>query len=155
MAAGRDVSGWWRSLLATRPPDGKRWPTELVLPADHRLRPVGDIGAAAGLCHVTYLGSGPVGAFRHSAHRNRVGCPESDPLSSPGDIIEYNSLASSAMIVEWGGVAERLSPLADDYAALRLPRSRDVRGEYDLVIVNAGSSAGSEDLNTARIIVSG
>ena len=67
----------------------------------------------------------------------------------PGDIIEYNSLVLSAMIAEWGGLPERLPPLADDYAALR---ERVVAARRtDLVIINAGSSAGSEDY-TARVV---
>jgi putative molybdopterin biosynthesis protein len=37
----------------------------------------------------------------------------------PGDIIEYNSLVLGAMIREWGAVADRLPPLADDYTAIR------------------------------------
>ncbi|MCX7707225.1 MAG: molybdopterin-binding protein, partial [Anaerolineae bacterium] len=51
---------------------------------------------------------------------------------------------------EWGGQPTRLPPLPDDYAAIRqsvLAAAHD----HDLVIVNAGSSAGSEDY-TARIV---
>jgi putative molybdopterin biosynthesis protein len=120
--------------------------TELVLPANHRLRPQ-DIGAAAGSGHAT------VSVRR----RPRIAIqPTGTELVAPGtavqpgDIIEYNSLVLSAMIAEWGGLPERLPPLADDYAALR-DRIKDAAREYDLVIVNAGSSAGSEDY-TARII---
>ena len=54
------------------------------------------------------------------------------------------------MIVEWGGAATRLPPLADDYAAIR-DRILEAVQTHDLVIVNAGSWAGSEDF-TARIV---
>ena len=120
--------------------------TELVLPANHRLRPQ-DIGAAAGAGH-THL------CVRR---RPRVAIqPTGTELVAPGAelhpgaIIEYNSLVLAAMVREWGARADRLPSLADDYAAIRervLAAARD----HDLVIVNAGSSAGSEDF-TARII---
>ena len=120
--------------------------TELILPANHRLRPQ-DIGAAAGAGH-----------SQLSVRRKpRVAIqPTGTELVAPGDtlypgaIIEYNSLVLAAMVHEWGGLADRLPPLADDYAAIRervLAAARD----HDLVIINAGSSAGSEDF-TARIV---
>ena len=120
--------------------------TELILPANHQLRPQ-DIGAAAGAGH-----------SQLSVRRKpRVAIqPTGTELVAPGAalypgaIIEYNSLVLAAMVREWGGLADRLPPLADDYAAIRarvLAAARD----HDLVIINAGSSAGSEDF-TARIV---
>ena len=120
--------------------------TELILPANHRLRPQ-DIGAAAGAGH-----------SQLSVRRKpRVAIqPTGTELVAPGAalypgaIIEYNSLVLAAMVREWGGLADRLPPLVDDYAAIRarvLAAARD----HDLVIINAGSSAGSEDF-TARIV---
>jgi len=43
------------------------------------------------------------------------------------------------MIAEWGGVATRMAPLADDTAAIR-GRILEAAQTHDLVIVNAGSS---------------
>ncbi|MCU0502746.1 MAG: molybdopterin-binding protein, partial [Anaerolineae bacterium] len=120
--------------------------TELILPANHRLRPQ-DIGAAAGAGH----------ARLNVRRRPRVAIqPTGTELVAPGsnlrpgDIVEYNSLVVGAMIAEWGGSATRLPPLADDYAAIR-DRILEAAQTHDLVIVNAGSSAGSEDF-TARIV---
>lgn len=120
--------------------------TELILPANHRLRPQ-DIGAAAGAGHAQL----PV------RRRPRVAIqPTGTELVGlgtqvrPGDIIEYNSLVLAAMVEDWGGQATRLPPLADDYAAIR-QSVLDAARDHDLVIVNAGSSAGSEDF-TARIV---
>jgi putative molybdopterin biosynthesis protein len=120
--------------------------TELILPANHRLRPQ-DIGAAAGAGH-----------SQLSVRRKpRVAIqPTGTELVAPGAalypgaIIEYNSLMLAAMVREWGGLADRLPSLADDYAAIRA-RVLAAAREHDLVIINAGSSAGSEDF-TARII---
>jgi putative molybdopterin biosynthesis protein len=120
--------------------------TELILPANHQLRPP-DIGAAAGAGH----------ARLDVRRKPRIailptGTELVPPGSNvrPGDIIEYNSLVLAAMIGEWGAAPTRLAPLSDDYAALRA-RILEAAQTHDLVIVNAGSSAGSEDF-TARII---
>jgi putative molybdopterin biosynthesis protein len=120
--------------------------SELILPANHRLRPQ-DIGAAAGSGHARLM----------VRRRPRVAIqPTGTELVQPGvtlrpgDIIEYNSLVLGAMIREWGGLPDRLPPLADDYAAIR-SRILEAARDHDLVIVNAGSSAGSEDF-TARIV---
>jgi len=120
--------------------------TELILPANHWLRPQ-DIGAAAGSGH----------AWLSVRRKPRVAIQPTgtelvapgDPLH-PGDIIEYNSLVLGAMVQEWGGEPTRLPPLADDYDAIR-DRIMEAARDHDLVIVNAGSSAGSEDF-TARIV---
>ncbi len=120
--------------------------TELILPANHRLRPQ-DIGAIAGAGHTQAL----------VRRRPRVAIQPTGtelvmpgtPLR-PGDIIEYNSLVLAAMIQEWGGQPTRLPPLSDDYASIR-QRVLEAAHTHDLVIVNAGSSAGSEDY-TARIV---
>jgi putative molybdopterin biosynthesis protein len=132
--------------LHVRPMGEDMVASELILPANHRLRPQ-DIGAAAGSGH----------AWLMVRRRPRVAIqPTGTELVQPGatlrpgDIIEYNSLVLGAMIREWGGEATRLPPLADDYAAIR-DRVLEAAQDHDLVIVNAGSSAGSEDF-TARIV---
>ncbi len=120
--------------------------TELILPANHKLRPQ-DIGAAAGAGHMRL----------NVRRRPRIAIqPTGTELVAPGsalkpgDIIEYNSLVIAAMVAEWGGLPTRLAPLADAYDAIR-DRVLEAAATHDLVIVNAGSSAGSEDF-TARIV---
>ncbi len=120
--------------------------TELILPANHRLRPQ-DIGAAAGAGHARVtVRRRPRVAIQPTG--TELVAPGSD--LHPGDIIEYNSLVLAAMIHEWGGEPDRLAPLSDDYAAIR-QRVLEASATHDLVIVNAGSSAGSEDF-TAHIV---
>ena len=89
--------------------------TELILPANHRLRPQ-DIGAAAGSGHAELM-SAASRAIAIQPTGTELVAP-GDPLR-PGDIIEYNSLVIGAMVQEWGGLPTRLPPLADDYAAIR------------------------------------
>lgn len=120
--------------------------TELILPANHQLRPQ-DVGAAAGAGHARLcVRRKPRVAIQPTG--TELVPPGSNVR--PGDIIEYNSLVLGAMIGEWGAAVTRLPPLKDDYAAIRA-RILEAGRDHDLVIVNAGSSAGSEDF-TARII---
>ena len=120
--------------------------TELVLPANHRLRPR-DIGAAAGAGHAQLL----------VRRRPRLAIlPTGTELVAPGaplrpgDVIEYNSLMLGAMIADWGGLADRLPPLVDDYAGIRAGLLEAAQ-THDLVMINAGSSAGSEDFTSAVV----
>lgn len=120
--------------------------SELVLPANHRLRPQ-DIGAIAGSGHTA------VAVYR----RPRVAIlPTGTELVrpgddlKPGDIIEYNSLVLGAMAEEAGCLVARL-PIERDVRASILATVQRALAENDLVVVNAGSSAGSEDF-TASIV---
>ncbi len=68
----------------------------------------------------------------------------------PGEIPEFNSLTLSGLLQEWGAIPVRASIVADDQA--QLARAvRDVAEGSDVVVVNAGSSAGSEDY-TASVV---
>ena len=120
--------------------------TELVLPESHALRPQ-DLAAcaAAGLTRV---------AVRQPPHVTVIPTgSELVPIGTepgPGDIIEFNSLMLGAMIAEWGGRATRWPAIPDDYERLK-QTILEALVTSDIVVVNAGSSAGSEDY-TARAI---
>ena len=120
--------------------------TELVLPENHTMRPV-DLGAcaAAGLSELPVRRKPNVAIIPTGDELVQVGS-----APKPGDIIEFNSLVLAGMIEEWGGSAEVWQPIPDDYDAL-LNGVREAAGRHDIVLVNAGSSAGSEDY-TARVI---
>ncbi|HEY45865.1 MAG: LysR family transcriptional regulator [Anaerolineae bacterium SM23_ 63] len=122
--------------------------TELVVPASHELRPV-DLGAIAGSGH------DEVRVWR----RPRVAIiptgTELVPIGSevePGETIEYNSLVLAAQVETWGGQATRYPSLPDDFERIREAVS-EAAANHDLVLVNAGSSAGSEDY-TAKVVES-
>ena len=120
--------------------------TELVLPESHLLRPQ-DIAAcaAAGLTTV---------AVRRPPHFTVIPTgSELVPIGTeprPGNIIEFNSLMLGAMIVEWGGGATRWQAIPDDCECLK-QTIHEALATSDIVVINAGSSAGSEDY-TARAI---
>ncbi|MEJ2353193.1 MAG: substrate-binding domain-containing protein, partial [Anaerolineales bacterium] len=120
--------------------------TQLVLPAGHTLRPV-DLGAIAGCGH----------------HQVRVARPprvailptgsELVPIGQPaqsGDIIEYNSLVLAAQVNGWGGQATRYPITPDVFEQIR-DRVREAAEDHDLILLNAGSSAGAADFS-ARVV---
>ena len=130
--------------------------SELVLPANHKLRPV-DLGALAGSGHrfvAVYrrprVAIIPTGSELVSLEAADEAQDDNASPVAPGQIIEYNSLVLAAQVENWGGIAVRW-PIVPD----RLPDIRAAVAEatcdFDLVLVNAGSSAGSEDY-TAHIV---
>lgn len=124
--------------------------TELVLPEGHTLRPA-DLGAIAAAGHATVLvrrrprvaiiptGSELVTVEQAAAQGVRA-----------GEIVEFNALILAGMVEEWGGEAVRLSPMPDHKELLRATVADALAG-CDLVVVNAGSSAGAED-HTAAVL---
>jgi putative molybdopterin biosynthesis protein len=126
--------------------------TELVLPANRPLTPV-DIGAITGCGHtsvavrrkptVAIIPTGTEIVTAEQAVRDGV---------QPGDIIEYNSLMLAGQVREWGGDPFRLPVVPDDFEEIKRTVTSAAAG-HDLVLIIAGSSAGSEDY-TAPVIES-
>jgi putative molybdopterin biosynthesis protein len=120
--------------------------TQLVLPQGNTLRPV-DLGAAAG-CGYSEI---------ELARSPRVAIiPTGTELVYPGeslkdgDIIEYNSIVLAAQVEEWGGLANRYPNTPDDFDLIKT-QVKKAAAENDIVLLVAGSSAGSEDYS-ARIV---
>ncbi len=135
---------------AVRPLGEDMVATELVLPANHVLRPV-DLGALAGSGHATVqvrrkprvavIPTGTELITMEQVVRSGV---------KAGDIIEYNSIVLAAEVEQWGGVATRYPIVMDNFEQIKAA-VKDAASKHDLVLINAGSSAGSEDF-TARVV---
>jgi putative molybdopterin biosynthesis protein len=67
-----------------------------------------------------------------------------------GQIPEFNSIVLAAQVETWGGIPHRLPIVVDDLPALKA-RLTEAAAEHDLVLINAGSSAGSEDFSAQSI----
>ena len=122
--------------------------TELVLPANHQLRPV-DLGAIAGCGHAHVMVRRKPRVAVIPTGSELVSVEEARDLR-PGDIIEYNSIVMAAQVSAWGGQPTRW-PIVPDKAEAIQAAVIEAAAEHDLVLVNAGSSAGSEDY-TARVV---
>jgi len=115
---------------------------QLVLPVGHVIRPI-DLGAIAG--------SG--NEFIHVARKPLVAIlPTGSELIPPGqpiqkgDIIEFNSLVLAAQVNEWGGDAICFPIIPDDFEKIQRA-VLECGKDYDLVLLIAGSSAGSKDFS--------
>ncbi len=120
--------------------------TELVLP-ESRVLTAADLGAVAAAGHTAV----------NVRRRPRVAVlptgtelVEPGAALKPGDIVDFNSVVLASQVREWGGEACRVPPTPDD-RALILDRVAAALETHDVVVVNAGSSAGSEDY-TASIV---
>ncbi|HYF91630.1 MAG TPA: molybdopterin biosynthesis protein [Symbiobacteriaceae bacterium] len=114
--------------------------TEIILPEGHRIRPQ-DMGAllAAGILEIPIV-KRPRVVFIPTG--SELVNPKTDPKA--GEIIEFNSRVVLSQVAEWGGVPIRYPIVPDKYEQIKETVMKAVdRG--DIVIVNAGSSAGSED----------
>jgi putative molybdopterin biosynthesis protein len=120
--------------------------TELIVPENHTIRPV-DIGAIISGGHVT---------VQVRRRPKIVIIPTGSELVEPGNelrkgnIIEYNSFVLSSLVQEWGGEAVRIKPVRDDIEEIK-KAIREGCSAGDLVVVNAGSSAGSADFTVHAI----
>ena len=74
--------------------------------------------------------------------------PCTDP--KPGDILEFNGSIFSAMVRSWGAEAHVYPIVPDKFDQIKAMVAK-AASECDLVILNAGSSAGREDFS-ARVI---
>jgi putative molybdopterin biosynthesis protein len=120
--------------------------TQLVLPAGHVLRPV-DLGAIAAAGHDSVV----------VARKPRVAIiPTGSELVAigstpdPGSIFEYNSIILAAQINSFGGIATRFALIPDDFEQISQTVIRAAQ-DHDLVLLNAGSSAGGDDFSSAVI----
>jgi len=126
--------------------------TQLLLPRNHRVRPP-DLGAliSGGVFEVA-VRKRPVAAVLPTGSELVRHADLGDDLRvEPGRIVEYNSVILAGLVRECGAL-----PRVEDIVPDREDRIHEavmeaVRSDADLVIVNAGSSAGSKDY-TAHVI---
>ena len=119
---------------------------EMILPSHVTVSPAA-IGAmiAGGVLEVEVIRKPLVGIIPTG---DEIIPPCTDP--KPGDILEFNGSIFSAMVRQWGADARVYPIVPDKFDRIRemVARAAD---ECDLVILNAGSSAGREDFS-ARVI---
>jgi len=121
---------------------------QLIIPVNHKIRPV-DIGAL--------LAGGVNQLFARRKPKIAI-VPTGDELIPPGEevssgkIIEFNSKIIKGLIYEWGGKA-RVYEIVKDIPADLKRILLEAASQNDIVVVLAGSSAGSKDF-TSEIVKS-
>lgn len=119
---------------------------EMLLPSRHKIRPV-DIGAliAGGIQKLSVYRKPVVGIIPTGSELIE------DPQElKEGRLMESNSRVFSALVKNYGGRPNRYPPLADNKENLAALIKKAAE-ENDIIIVNAGSSAGTKDY-TAQVI---
>jgi len=113
---------------------------EMILTGHHLIRPV-DVGVllSAGINELSVLKKPSVAIFP-------TGTEIIEPTDTPveGSILESNSRMFESMVNSQGGTAVRYPILQDEYIVIRDAVAEAVKN-HDMVIINAGSSAGRED----------
>jgi putative molybdopterin biosynthesis protein len=120
--------------------------TQLVLPAGHVLRPY-DLGAIAASGHDSVSVARPprVAILPTGTELVPVGAE-----LKRGDILEYNSLVLAAQVKAMGAIPTRYPITPDDFDAI-CDRVIEAAQAHDLVLLNAGSSAGAEDFSASVV----
>ena len=122
--------------------------TELVIPSGHELRPV-DLGAiaASGYDHVQVWRKPRVAIIPTGTELRAMGKPV-----KAGEITEFNSLVLASQVESWGGLPDRLPIVLDELERI-MDAAANAAINHDLVLIIAGSSAGTEDF-TADVVES-
>lgn len=113
---------------------------EMIVPAHHKLRAV-DLGAllAGGNIAIPVLQKPRVAIIPTGTEL----IPPSEAVAE-GEIIEFNGTVFAAYLQEWGAEPMYRGIVKDDYALIKQEVLKAAR-EADIVLLNAGSSAGTED----------
>ena len=119
---------------------------EMILPSFMEITPAA-IGAliAGGVLEAEVLAKPVVGIIPTG---DEIVPPCADP--KPGDILEFNSSIFSAMVSSWGAEAKTYPIVPDRYDEIR-DALRKAADECDMVLLNAGSSAGRDDYSAAAV----
>lgn len=114
--------------------------TELIVPENHVIRAI-DIGAILSGGHIN---------IKVRRMPKVLIIPTGSEIVEPesklekGNIIEFNSRIFENLLLEWGAKPIRYSIVPDDLNELKRVVMENV-DKVDLIVINAGSSAGSED----------
>jgi len=120
--------------------------SQLILPSGHKIRPV-DIGSllAGGVNEVKVQRKPVVGIIPTGTELVEPGT-----TLKTGDIIDFNSRVFSADVLTWNGIPKRYPIVIDDFEMIKAAVSKAIE-ECDIVLINAGSSAGREDFTSSVI----
>ncbi|MBW1680003.1 MAG: molybdopterin biosynthesis protein [Deltaproteobacteria bacterium] len=126
--------------------------TQLLFPQNHRIRPY-DIGAlvSGGITIVKVWRSPLVRIIPTGSELVSHETLQEGEALEAGRIIEYNSLILGALVREAGGVPDIRSIVEDEPAAILETLREAVASDAHIVIINAGSSAGSKDYTVHAI----
>jgi len=125
--------------------------SEMILPSRHVITAY-ELGAllAAGVPAVNVVQKPRVVLIPSGSELVPIDTLESGEVPV-GKTVEFNTVLLSALVEQAGGIAVRRSIVADDFESVKAAIADGVNSDAHLVVINAGSSAGSEDYTAAAI----
>jgi len=126
--------------------------TELLFPQDHEIRAY-DLGAliSAGVYALKVWRRPKVAVIPTGSEIVSHRDPEAMASPGKGQIIDSNSLILAGLVRKSGGDPVRYPIVPDDKEAIKRTLKEAVASDCDVVMINAGSSAGSRDF-TVHVI---
>lgn len=120
--------------------------TQLLFPQDHRIRAY-DLGAliSAGLFSLRMWRRPKVAIVPTGSELVSYRDEEKRSSLKQGQIIDSNSLILAGLVEESGGIPVCYPIVPDDERAIGHTLDEAIRSDADVVMINAGSSAGSKD----------
>jgi putative molybdopterin biosynthesis protein len=125
--------------------------SEMILPSRHRITAY-EMGAllAAGISSVQVVKKPQVLLIPTGSELiPHQSLDKKDPAH--GETVEFNTVMLAGLVENAGGVAVATPIVPDEMEAIRSALAEGVKSEANLVVINAGSSAGSEDYTAAAI----
>lgn len=118
--------------------------TEMILPSNHEIRAI-DLGAliSGGIEQVEVYRKPRVGIIP-------TGSEIVKSATKSGEVTDSNSYVLAGLVKEYGGEPHRIDPVRDEYELLKEKISTEV-DRNDILIINAGSSAGTKDYTKSVI----
>jgi len=118
---------------------------EMIISGKHKIRPI-DIGViiSGGVTHIDVYTKPKIAIFPTGSELIDISRLQDEEIPKEGAIIESNSRMYEAQVKQAGAEGTRFAPVPDDFEKLKNAISKAAQN-FDMVLINAGSSAGTED----------
>lgn len=125
--------------------------SEMIMPSGHAISPY-DVGAllCAGVTQIEVAKKPRILIIPTGSELCAAGEFENGPPQL-GKTIEFNTLILAGLIKQAGGLPVISEIVPDNYTEIKQAIKSSVVGDYDMIVVNAGSSSGSEDYTAATM----
>ena len=124
--------------------------TELLFPTGHQIRPADVAALITGGCATVAVRKRPCLVIIPTGSE-LINLEDHQGAIPPGKIVESNSAVLAGMAMQAGAEVEVTPIISDDFDTIKQHLAAMVATDADLIIINAGSSAGSADY-TVQII---
>ena len=125
--------------------------SEMIVPSRHRITPY-EVGAilSAGVASVEVVRKPRILFIPSGSELISINDVSGDG-PTPGTVIEFNTVILKGLAEQAGAVADCRPIVRDDFESIKAAIVEGFDSGYDMVVLNAGSSAGSEDYSATAI----